>query len=251
VTSGDRIKPAKPGSYTLRITAMDRHGRLATTTLRFLVERAISWSGYTWYVRHPGWGGPGPNHWSDSTGSVRVSGSDLLLSIVQDRAGRWMSAEIDNARHLGYGTYRWVVASDLSSDDPNQVLGMFTVAGTGPLADEIDIEHSQWGNPLASNGSAAVWQDASVHANQSNTFTFSSHPPYVNQFTWSPGRASFLITDATGALLLNWTAVSGVPKPTDEVPVVNLWRFHGVAPSSGATVRLSSFTWTPLATTSR
>jgi hypothetical protein len=77
VTSGDRIMPAKTGSYTLRITAMDRHRRLATTTLRFLVERAISWSGYTWYVRHPGWGGPGPNHWSDSTGSVRVSGSDL------------------------------------------------------------------------------------------------------------------------------------------------------------------------------
>ena len=246
VVSGSRVALAKTGSYTLRITARDRHGKSTITMVQFLVERVITWSGYTWFVRHPGWGGPGPNHWSDSTASARVSGTDLVLSIVRDKSGRWTSSEIDNQRHLGYGTYRWVVASDLSSADPNQVLGLFTFGGAGPFGDEVDIEASQWGNPLAPDGSVAVWQNSRTHATQFTTFTYSNHPPYITQFTWSPGRVSFMVTDATGTVLLEWTAVGGVPTPSSEVPVINYWRFHDVRPTGVDTVRIASFTWTPL-----
>ena len=47
VVPGSRFVPAKTGSYTLHITARDGHGKLTTTTSQFLVERAITWSGYS------------------------------------------------------------------------------------------------------------------------------------------------------------------------------------------------------------
>lgn len=246
VASGSRISPAKTGSYTLRITARDRRGTSATTRLRFIVERAIRWSGHTWFVRHPGWGGPGPNRWSDSRANVRVRGGELVLSIARDRSGRWTSSELDNQRHLGYGTYRWVVSSDLSEPDPHQVLGMFSFGGTGPYADEIDLEASRWGNPLAPSGSAAVWQNLRTDAKAFTSFAYSDRPPYVHQFKWSPGRVEFRVTDAGGTVLLDWTVTGGVPKPSSEVPIINYWRFHGVPPQDATTVRLASFTWSPL-----
>lgn len=246
VASGIRVQLAKAGNYTLRVTARDRRGHRTIRTLQFAAERAVSWSGYTWFVRRPGWGGPGLNHWSDTSANLRVSGGDLLLSSVKDKAGRWTSVEVDNQRHLGYGTYRWVVSSDLSDLDPNQVLGMFTFAPAGALADEIDMEVSRWGNPLSTSGSAAVWQTSSTRASEFTTFNYSDRPPYIHQFTWSPGEIRFLITDATGTVLLDWTVVDTVPTPSSEVPSINYWRFHNVAPTGASTVRIAHFTWSPL-----
>lgn len=245
VISGKKLRLAKSGSYTLRVTAR-AHGRSASKSVRFLVERTISWSGYKWRVRAPGWGSPGPNHWSDSKANVRTSGSDLLLSVVKDSSGRWTSAEVDNQRNLGYGTYRWVVASDLSNFDAYQVLGMFTFGGSGPSITEIDLEPSHWGNLAWPNGSAAVWQNATTRAHESRIFNYSNHPPYVNQFTWSPGKVVYRVTDATGATLFDWTVTAGVPRPSTEVPIINFWRFHNAPPAGVSTVRLSSFSWTPL-----
>lgn len=208
--------------------------------------RTISWSGYTWGVRPAGTSqGPGPNDWSDSTANVRVQGSDLLLSIAQDPSGNWTSSEISNKRHLGYGTYRWVVASDLSALDANDVLGMFTYGGPEPSNNEIDIEASHWGNMSAPSGSATVWQDAAAGLSETRTFRYSNRPPYVNQLTWSPGRIHFVVTDGAGATLLAWTVSKGVPRPSTEVPLINYWRFNDVAPSGVRTMRVSSFAWAP------
>jgi hypothetical protein len=246
VLSGKKLRLTKSGSYALRVTAKDRRGRFASETVRFLVERTISWSGYKWNVRAPGWGSPGPNHWSDSKANVRTSGSDLLLSVVKDASGRWTSAEVDNQRNLGYGTYRWVVASDLSALDAYQVLGMFTFGGGGSSITEIDLEPSHWGNLSWPNGSAAVWQNAITRAHESRVFNYSNHPPYVNEFTWSPGRVAYRVTDGTGATLFDWTVTTGVPRPSTEVPIINYWRFHNAPPAGGTTVRISSFSWAPL-----
>jgi hypothetical protein len=209
--------------------------------------RTISWSGYKWDVRPPGTAQePGPNDWSDSTANVRVQGSDLLLSIVKNSAGHWTSAEIDNRRHLGYGTYRWVVATDLSRLDANEVLGMFTYGGASPSNNEIDIEPSHWGDMSNPTGSATVWQNANTGRSEERDFNYSSRPPYVNQFTWSPGRIDYLITDATHATLLAWTVTTGVPTPSTEVPIINYWRYQNVAPAGVRTMRISSFAWAPL-----
>jgi hypothetical protein len=246
VTSGAKVRLSSTGRYRLRITAHDRAGNSRSTTLNFYVVRTVAWSGYTWTVRFPGAGWPGPNAWSDSQANVHVSGSGLFLSITKDPFGRWASAELDNQRHLGYGTYRWVVASDLSTRDANDVLGMFTYGGPAPRINEIDIETSHWGNFSWPTGSGAVRQNTNGGGHDSRVFNYSNQPPYVNQFTWAPGRVSFLVTDATGATLLSWTATNGVPKPSIEVPIINYWRFNNVAPAGVRTIHISSFTWAPL-----
>ena len=213
------------------------------------IARTISWSGYRWDVRSPGTGEPGPNRWSDSSENVRVEGSDLVLSIVQDRFGRWTSAEIDSRRHLGYGTYRWVVATDLSALDANEVLGLFTYGGSGPSNNEIDVEASHWGHRSSPTGSATVWQNAELGLSEERSFGYSDRPPYVNQFTWAPGSIRFVVTDATGRTLFDSTIAKGVPVPSTEVPVINYWRFGNVAPVGVRTMRISSFTWAPLGQT--
>lgn len=220
---------------------------VALPTVATGAARTISWSGYTWDVRPAGTAQePGPNDWSDSTANVQVQGSDLLLSIVKDSSGNWTSSEVDNQQHLGYGTYRWVVATNLSALDANEVLGMFTYGGSDPSNNEIDIEPSHWGDISNPSGSATVWQNANAGLSEARTLNYSSDPPYVNQFTWSPGRIDYLITDATGATLFAWTVTTGVPTPSTEVPVINYWRFKNIAPSSVRTMRISSFAWAPL-----
>jgi len=196
-------------------------------------------------LRSAGWGGPGPNFWSDSSANVRVAGAELVLSIVKDSSGHWTSAEVENQRHLGYGSYRWVVATDLSALDANEVLGMFTYGSSKPSVNEIDIEPSHWGDLAWPTGSAAVWQNAHTRVQESRTFSYSSQPPYVNQFTWAPGRVTFLVTDATGAQLLNWTVTTGVPTPSTEVPIINYWRFHNTPPASVRSIHIASFSWVP------
>jgi hypothetical protein len=220
--------------------------QLMLPTVRTAVARTISWSGYTWNVRPGGFGSPGPNQWSDSTANVRVDGSDLLLSIVRDGSGRWTSVEVDNQQHLGYGTYRWIVASDLSALDANEVLGMFTYGGSSASNNEIDIEPSHWGNLAWPRGSATMWQEAGGGHNVSKTFEYSSRPPYVNQFTWEQGKVTYRVTDVTGATLFDWTVTSGVPTPSSEVPMINYWRFENAPPPGVRNMRISSFMWIPL-----
>lgn len=211
------------------------------------LARTIFWSGYSWNIRPAGTSqAPGHNDWSDSAANVQVQGSDLLLSVAQDSFGRWTSSEVDNQQHLGYGTYRWVVATDLSALDANEVLGLFTYGGPEPSNNEIDIEASHWGDMSTPTGSGTVWQDANAGVSEGRVFNYSNRPPYVNQFTWSPGRIDYLITDATGATLFAWTVTAGVPTPSTEVPVINYWRFKNVAPASVRTMRISSFAWAPL-----
>ena len=208
--------------------------------------RTISWSGYTWDVRPAGAGQPpGPNDWSGSTANVRVRRSELLLSIVRNRSGNWTSSEIQNRRHLGYGTYRWVVATNLSRLDANDVLGMFTYGGSDPSNNEIDIEASHWGDMSAPTGSATVWQDADAGLSEERAFSYSNRPPYVNKFTWSPGRIHYVVTDGAGATLFARTVSTGVPTASTEVPVINYWRFKNVAPRGVRTIRVSSFAWAP------
>ena len=220
--------------------------QLFLPTIATGAARTISWSGYTWDVRPAGTAQePGPNDWSDSSANVQVQGSDLLLSIVKNSSGSWTSSEVDNEQHLGYGTYRWVVDTDLSGLDANEVLGMFTYGGSDPSNNEIDIEPSHWGNMSYPTGSATVWQNANAGLSEERDFSYSGRPPYVNQFTWSPGRIDYLITDATGATLLAWSVTSGVPTPSTEVPVINYWRFNNVAPAGVRTMRISSFAWAP------
>jgi hypothetical protein len=207
--------------------------------------RMLEWSGHSWEVRSSGFGTPGPNQWSDSPENVRVEGSELVLSIARDALGRWTSAEVANRAHLGYGTYRWVVNSDLSALDASEVLGMFTYGGTAPSNNEIDFEPSHWGNTAWPSGSATVWQDAAGGRRQTRSFHYTDRPPYTHELVWRPGAIDLRVTDGAGTRLLDWPVRQGVPVPSSEVPMINYWRDRGVPPASVRTMRLASFSWTP------
>jgi hypothetical protein len=207
--------------------------------------RTIDWSGRTWDVRASGFGAPGPSQWSDSAASVAVDGGDLVLSIAQDASGRWTCPEISLPSHLGYGTYRWIVKSDLREIDANEVLGLFTYGGPAPSNNEIDIEAARWGNLAWPSGSATVWRDASAWLRDTRPFAYAGPPPYLNQFTWSADSIHYLVLDSTGARVFEWTTTTDVPVPSTERAFINYWRFDGVAPAGPKSMRLASFTWLP------
>src|SRR4051812_48296475 len=85
-------------------------------------QRVIKWSGYDWWVRASGNGLPGPMNWSNGEQTVKVVGKELQLSIVK-QGDKWYSGQVESLRNLGYGTYKWTIASDLSDLDPYEVLG--------------------------------------------------------------------------------------------------------------------------------
>jgi hypothetical protein len=122
---------------------------------------------------------------------------------------------------------------------------MFTYGGSSPSHNEIDIEPSHWGRPKWPSGSATVWEDPLAGLKRSTTFEYTGRPPYVNQFTWAPGRISYLITEGGGETLLDWSVTRGVPTPSSEVPIINYWRFENEPPAEVRSMRIASFTWLP------
>ena len=90
-----------------------------------------------------------------------------------------------------------------------------------------------------------VWEDAAADRSRSMSFRYSNRPPYVNQFTWEPGKVTYLVTDAAGAVLLDRVVTRGVPTPSTEVPVINYWRYGRTRPGGERSMRISSFTWIP------
>jgi PKD repeat protein len=208
----------------------------------------VTWSGYTWDVRQQGLSGPGPNYWSNL--NVAISGTELVLT-VQQQTGQWRSAEVDCQTHLGYGTYTWVVNTDLSTIDTYEVLGLFTYGDTPPHNNEIDIEAARWGNPGGPAGEWTVYQ--TTGGNATAPFNWSTHPPYTCRFKWEPGKVTYTITDGLGATLLSQIVTASVPAPGIEVPVINYWRFvedenyaNYIPPTGPKSIRIASFTYAPL-----
>ncbi|HEY2504891.1 MAG TPA: hypothetical protein VGI58_00100 [Streptosporangiaceae bacterium] len=207
----------------------------------------INWSGYTWNVR--GTGGnpssPGPNYWDNTSNTISVlPNGDLQMRIWYD-GHHWRTGELDNWNALGYGTYKWVVDSDMSHQDLNTVLGLFTFDGGGsaPFA-ENDIEFSRWGNP--SYAAAAFTVQPGGSGQQGYVQDVPATAPYTCSFTWLPGKISFRMTDAKDNVLGSYTSTTGVQAPGNAVPIINFWLF-GSAPHTGSTqtVDIHSFSFSP------
>jgi hypothetical protein len=205
----------------------------------------IFWSGQTWQVRPPGVGLPGPNRWDNSTDTVKINDDGSLeLSIVK-KNGKWVSGEISNVKALGYGTYRWEIASDLSATDPSNVLGLFTYDMENKLTHrEIDIEATRWSNAQSQNGWIAYWLSGTKQFRRG--FEFTNQPPYQAQFIWRPGQISYYVSDRTGKALVDLSFTELIPQPGQEVATVNFWRFKGKEPMRKQSVRITKFTWEPL-----
>lgn len=209
--------------------------------------RTIRWSGYTWWVKtskEPV--GPGPNWFSDSARNAWVDQQGRLHLRITYQNGRWHCAEVVCAQSLGYGTYRFYVASPVSNMDPHVVLGLFTWSDDPAYANrEIDIEFATWGDGASSLNAQYVVQPATEE--RSHRFHMDRRiRTSVHSFTWLENSVSFL--SVRGAkpnpasptdIIQEWKFASeNIPQRGDENPRINLWLVRGKPPQNGREVEV-------------
>jgi len=222
-----------------------------------LAAQPIEFSGYTWWVKtSSGRVGPGPNYFSDSPNNVWVDGEGRLHLRITKVKNRWYCAEVVSTDVLGYGTYRWELASPVDHFDRNVVLGLFTWSDTSEFANgEIDIEFARWGSRDPYPNAQFVVQpyDAADHMVRFNMPA--GVPDSTHSFLWAPERVFFqslagpwMSEPPAGAVVLEWSFLSPWPTPTGtENARMNLWLYQGAAPSDRLPVEVvfKSFTFVP------
>jgi hypothetical protein len=186
-------------------------------------SKRITFSGHQWIVKDSGGHrvGPDSNYFSEDAVSVDADGLTLR---VFEKDGRYYCAEIVSVAHFGYGTYRFVVASNVSRLAPELVLGLFTWSddpGDEGSHKELDIELSRWGDP-ANDVAQFVVQP---YTRPGNIRRFAL-PPDVSEsthtFEWAPNRVRF--TSAVGSRVVKEEVfTSRIPAPADENARLNLW----------------------------
>jgi len=210
--------------------------------------RTVAFSGSSWAVKSSmGAVGPGPNIFSDSPENVWVDAAGQLHLRITFRDGRWRAAEVILDRSLGYGTYRFTLASPVGRLDPNVVLGLFTWSDNPAYNHrEIDIELARWGNATSATNAQYTVQPYD-HAGNVRTFVLPDSAPTTHEFTWAPNRCSFRSATAADNTIASWR-YSGrdVPRAGDERTRINLWLGGGAPPTDGAEVEvvLSRFSFT-------
>lgn len=227
---------------------------IALTSGGSVFARTIEFSGRTWTVRS-GFGGPGPNAWSDDPASVWVDGGGRLHLTIRNVSGMWHCAEVLLQDSLGYGEYRFRLATDVTAYDPRIVTGLFTYLDD---LHEIDIELSRWSNPLDDVGQFVVQPyDAPGHLQR---FPVTLSDEYsTHWFRWLPGSVRFQSSRGLQAgqpppvdVIRDWTYSGGdVPTPSVETARINLWLFQGQPPGNTAEAELvvESFEFIPATAT--
>ncbi len=220
----------------------------------------LDFGGRTWRVKGPGYYGPGPNSFNNSSSSVWVDAEDQLHLTVKYVSGTWYSTEVALEEPLGYGDYIFTTRGRLDLLDPNVVFGLFTWQ-YGPCWDEsylwwgpyneFDIEFSRWGNPGSDLAQfvAQPWDWPGNISRFDPTFSedeITSHalrwlPDRVECRSWRGGPSD----EAPENMIHAWT-YSGphVPRPEQPRVHLNLWQCCG-PPASSQEVVLNAFTFFP------
>lgn len=212
-------------------------------------SKTLDFSNFKWVVRS-GFGGAGPNHWSDQNAWVDDKGW-LHLRIHKEN-GTWHSAEIFTEKSFGFGKYYIYVIGRVDQLDPNIVLGFFNYPSSGQFEDgsnEIDIEFSKWGavEPKASNISYTVWPASIKKSKSTLSYTFQldgSHS--THGFVWTKNKIYFQSGFGHYAdyryPILSWLFSPPDYKnliPQTRLPLhLNLWLVNGKAPTDGKPVEV-------------
>jgi hypothetical protein len=252
-------KAKKPGKTPLpSISPTEKPTALPTVTpvpvTNFAGDRIISFSGNEWLVRNSnGFEGPGPNMFSNSTDNVYLDQEGQLHLKIVKRDNKWYCAEINSLKSLGYGTYRFYLASRVDQLPSNVVLGLFTYDSNPDYNHrEIDIEFSKWGDPSIVNSQFVV-QPYETGSNI-NRFDSNLTGDFTTQsFSWNPNKISFesfyghYQTAPDNDFVVNSWNYSGtdVPVSGDEKVSINLWNFEGRSPASEIEVVIKKFEFIP------
>lgn len=203
-------------------------GLAPTTTIWF--------AGRPWAVRS--WDGPpGPNPWS--TNGVWVDGEGRLHLQMRKQGDRWYAAEVEGLESLGYGEYRWALASRVDLLDTNVVGGLYTFAdparsGEMNATNELDIEFNR---SFENTGGTGLIYSVQPYLNPGNQHTLNmvlTNENTVHSINWRPGDIHFQSLYGTGAApaaagapIDQWHYVlSGVPSHVGDTPRMNLWLYN-------------------------
>lgn|SRR5574341_1440 len=226
-TSSSPGRSAVVGTTAFRPAAADR------------AERTLQFSGYTWHVKaSPEPVGPGPNAFADGPENVWIDAAGRLHLRITYQAGRWWAAEVISTRSFGYGTYRFVLDTNVDELDPQVVLGLFTWSDDSAFSHrEIDIEISRWGQEDNENAQCVLQPYQRPH-NIARFAVPRGLPASIHSFTWAPNRVvcqSLRGSDAlpapAAALIHEHTFTDAIPVPGGENARINLWLLGGRAPA--------------------
>ncbi|RJR29406.1 MAG: hypothetical protein C4576_35375 [Desulfobacteraceae bacterium] len=201
--------------------------------------RKVQFSGMTWKVKASTTSvGPGPNFFSDRDENVWVDARGRLHLRITYRDGIWWCAEVIGEKSLGYGSYRFHLATDVDTLDPSVVLGLFTWSDDPSHHNrEIDIEMARWGDPGNEVGQYVVQPYTEVE----NMVRFHVPPAIsssLHSFSWRPESISFRSESQRG-LIQEHTFSRNIPPAGGENPRINLWLFRGWPPEKGQEVEVT------------
>jgi hypothetical protein len=195
-------------------------------------QRTLEFSGCTWNVRS-GYGGPGPNTFSDSQENVWIDDKGYLHLRILHPNNVWTCAEVYTTHYTQYGLHKFVVSGNIDSLDANVVLGLFVYADD---SHEIDIEFARWGVASANKNGWFTVQPSS--ASNSYGFPFSlSKSVSSHSFNWQETYINFSsyqgVTSPPTVFLALWNYTgTSIPKSSDRLRThINFWLLQGNAPS--------------------
>jgi hypothetical protein len=185
--------------------------------------RTFNWSGYRWKTFDARGRFPGPNNFSASKSNARVlSNGSLKLDYINGKA-----VEIGGPR-LGYGHYRWIVTSDVTTIGSHDVLALFTHnTRHQTTVGEHDIEFARWGAPLTDPIGWFVSWGSHGRENFGNWFV-SATPPYTIDIIWraNTGYVYYKVTDHFRNIMLS-QAVPVAVSARDMGPYMSYWLWAG------------------------
>ena len=204
--------------------------------------RTIWWAGRTWTVKS-GDAGPGPNHWSDSTDSVRVDDDGALHLAIRREGSRWLAAEVTSTACTGFGLHRFYVDAALDELDENVIFAPFLYADDDH---EIDIEFARWGDRFSPDNAQYVVQPAGPLTLR--RFTTRLHDTWsTHSIDWQEGvvrfqslRGHYDAPPDDGYVIAGARIAGGVvPHEADDLHVhINLWLMGGEPPADGHEVEV-------------
>ena len=222
--------------------------------------RTLAFAGHTWRVKGPGYYGPGPSWYNDTSESVWVDADDRLHMTIRNLGGTWYSTEVALTEALGYGDYIFTTYGDLDLMDPHDVFGLFiwqygvcysdTYLWWNPY-NEFDIELSRWGEAGNELGQfvAQPW-DYTGNLDRFS-MTFAAGEITSHAFRWLPDRVECRAwrggphDESPSTLVHAWTYTGPhIPRPEQPRVHINLWQFQG-SPAVDQEVILDDFTFVP------
>lgn len=198
--------------------------------------RQIEFAGVTWTVKL-GFGGPGPNNWSDSEESVWLDAAGRLHMKVREINGVWYSAEVYTNNITDYGEHRFLIEGQIDDMDKNAVLGLFVYADD---LNEVDIEYSKWGTAGRLSVGGFTVQPYTTPGNTTSFFSALDTTLSTQFFNWQPDSIVFGSIQglhegnppSEEQYIYRWTYTGNdIPNRLRNLRTrINLWMFRGASP---------------------